>query len=430
MKKLLLLLLFIPNLVTSQTIYFDLSRMDKQDLKIARNTVFAKYGREFQSKDLRDYFTSTLWYKINPNYSDDMLSEEDIKLVNIIRVWESSELIWSKKFDMDNDNLIDACFLLKELNAENFFLLINNEMVTINNTHVNSFDNSKEYLEVYPNRLHVATDRDWGSYNRYITYGKLSSKQQVHVLDGKVPVLYILQQSEMSVNDIGHIDTYDGGVVNHLFFTYFNKNIAMSKVNDANFSFFGSFFLFHSGFCRDVHKYYYELENGKLVLEKEVKFYLSEDHYNLAEIMQLNVPWHPCAACFVAESKVLKKENNSISISDLMVGDTIIGYDLVSKEYTTDVVLEMAKFSHENLVELYFNHDTIVSTTDHPYYVFDKGWSSFAPRNTEYNYINYSNIDQIEVGDLFMLSDKKNFISEELNQEKFPKLKKIASKNF
>ena len=88
MKKLLLLLLFIPNLVTSQSIYFDLSRMDKQDLKIARNTVFAKYGREFQSKDLRDYFTSTLWYKINPNYSDDMLSEEDIKLVNIIQVLE------------------------------------------------------------------------------------------------------------------------------------------------------------------------------------------------------------------------------------------------------------------------------------------------------------------------------------------------------
>ena len=310
---------------------------------------------------------------------------------------------------MDNDNLIDACFLLKELNAEIFFLLINNEMVTINNTHVNSFDNSKEYLEVYPNRLHVATDRDWGSYNRHIAYGKLSSKQQVHVLDGKVPVLYILQQSEKGVNDIGHIDTYDGGEVNHLFFTYFNKNIAMSKVslNYANFSFFGSFFLFHSGFCRDVHKYYYELENGKLVLEKEVKFYLSEDHYNLAEIMQLNVPWHPCAACFVAESKVLKKENNSVAISDLMVGDSIIGYDLASKEYTTDVVLEIAKFTHENLVELYFNHDTIVSTTDHPYYVFDKGWSSFVPRNTEYNYINYSNIDQIEVGDLFMLSDKK-----------------------
>ena len=102
MKKLLLLLFIIPILVNSQSIYDNFSKMDKKELSIARNTVYAKHGRTFKSNDLVEYFNSTIWYKVSASYSDDMLSLEDLDLISIIKCWEAnSELIWSKKLDLN-----------------------------------------------------------------------------------------------------------------------------------------------------------------------------------------------------------------------------------------------------------------------------------------------------------------------------------------
>lgn len=48
-------------------------------LKIKRNAIFAKYGRIFKTKELQKIFNQQEWYKPNPNYSDEMLTEEDKK---------------------------------------------------------------------------------------------------------------------------------------------------------------------------------------------------------------------------------------------------------------------------------------------------------------------------------------------------------------
>jgi len=90
MKKLLLILLCLPMIGLSQSID-DLSRMNKKELRIARNTVFAKHGREFKSPDLKQYFNSRVWYTVNPSYTDAMLTNNDEALISAIKVWESSE---------------------------------------------------------------------------------------------------------------------------------------------------------------------------------------------------------------------------------------------------------------------------------------------------------------------------------------------------
>ncbi len=52
----------------------DLSDFDDLDLKRARNEIYARHGRKFVSQDMACYFTKQSWYKINPNYSEKLLS--------------------------------------------------------------------------------------------------------------------------------------------------------------------------------------------------------------------------------------------------------------------------------------------------------------------------------------------------------------------
>ena len=118
-------------------------------------------------------------------------------------------------------------------------------------------------------------------------------------------------------------------------------------------------------------------------------------------------PPEGCPACFVSSSEVLLNHNKSIKISELSIGDTILSYDIIKEIYNKSVVLEIVSVEHDNIVELYFTNDTIISTTDHPYFLLNKGWSSFDPKSTKYNYKNYNNVNRIEVGDYFFTSSNK-----------------------
>jgi hypothetical protein len=46
-------------------------------LRVLRNEIFAKYGRPFADRDLRDHFQDTTWYVANPAYHDGLLTEID-----------------------------------------------------------------------------------------------------------------------------------------------------------------------------------------------------------------------------------------------------------------------------------------------------------------------------------------------------------------
>ena len=363
MKKLILLLIFLPFFGVSQSIYNDLSRMDKKELRIARNTVYAKHGRTFKSEDLVKYFNSTLWYKSNPEYSDKMLSQEDLNLIKVIQCWEKSNLVWSKKIDLDNDNIIDYAFLLKSHEKE--YLIINDKLIEID----------------YP-------------YSEECDYS----------INNEIDI-YNLEFNNLKIIGLG-LSSYDDYMCSDykLLFSYFDNRITSTPIVWGNtFELFNdewenkSYFVNETGFCEQIYKEYYEFDKGKFIVKNIVEYTIEGTEWEIER-----ASGRPCAACFIAGSKVLQQDGNYIFIEDLKIGDSVITYDLKSKSFSTSIVLGLASIEHNNLVELYFEHDTIISTTDHPFFVFEKGWSSFDSLLTMRNYINYDNVSEIQINDFFM----------------------------
>lgn len=66
----------------------DLAGMDKAQLRLLRNAVYARHGRTFASADLQALFGGQIWYKPNPNYSDDLLTETDRANIALILEFE------------------------------------------------------------------------------------------------------------------------------------------------------------------------------------------------------------------------------------------------------------------------------------------------------------------------------------------------------
>ena len=68
------------------------SKKSTDELRIVRNTIFARKGRAFNSEDLQEYFSNQSWYKVNSNYSDSLLTDFDISCINFIKGIEEEKL--------------------------------------------------------------------------------------------------------------------------------------------------------------------------------------------------------------------------------------------------------------------------------------------------------------------------------------------------
>lgn len=72
----------------------DLAGLSLSDLRIARNEIYAAYGREFTSEDLQDYFWSKSWYGGGipaESFSDSVLTEVQKNNVALIMEYENSK---------------------------------------------------------------------------------------------------------------------------------------------------------------------------------------------------------------------------------------------------------------------------------------------------------------------------------------------------
>ena len=63
----------------------DIKGMSKHDLALARNEIYARHGRKFQTEEYSKYFSGKSWYSINPsyNYSDDDSNLNSIEVKNV-----------------------------------------------------------------------------------------------------------------------------------------------------------------------------------------------------------------------------------------------------------------------------------------------------------------------------------------------------------
>ena len=67
----------------------DLRDLDKAQLRLMRNAVYARHGRTFKSVDLQSLWNCYTWYKVNPNYSDELLTDIDKYNIKLIQQHEA-----------------------------------------------------------------------------------------------------------------------------------------------------------------------------------------------------------------------------------------------------------------------------------------------------------------------------------------------------
>jgi len=93
----------------------------------------------------------------------------------------------------------------------------------------------------------------------------------------------------------------------------------------------------------------------------------------------------------------------------IVVGDSVLTYNLITKKVETNVVLQVDNPMHIDLVEISFSNGLInTNTPDHPYYVKGKGWSSVNPKQTQQHY--KMTVEQLEKGDVCLFYDRENKI--------------------
>lgn len=69
----------------------DLTNLSKGVLRLMRNAIYARHGRTFNSYDLQRFFNNKTWYKSNPNYSDDLLTDIDKYNIALIQKYEAKQ---------------------------------------------------------------------------------------------------------------------------------------------------------------------------------------------------------------------------------------------------------------------------------------------------------------------------------------------------
>jgi len=67
----------------------DIGTLTKDQLRLARNEIFARHGYVFQSADLQKYFSSKSWYNADPSYNI-TLNEIEQENVNLLKAREES----------------------------------------------------------------------------------------------------------------------------------------------------------------------------------------------------------------------------------------------------------------------------------------------------------------------------------------------------
>ena len=67
----------------------DLRQLSLRDLRLLRNTIYARRGRTFKSQVLRDHFEGMTWYSANAGYSDKLLTKNDERNIALIKSVEN-----------------------------------------------------------------------------------------------------------------------------------------------------------------------------------------------------------------------------------------------------------------------------------------------------------------------------------------------------
>jgi hypothetical protein len=111
--------------------------------------------------------------------------------------------------------------------------------------------------------------------------------------------------------------------------------------------------------------------------------------------------------CFTKGTNIILNNNDVKSIDKIKQGDRILSVNENTMKIEDDIVKRVDSVKHTDLVHITFSDLTANdNTSDHPYYVKNKGWCSFKPLQTEQKY--KLKAKQLMIGDTcFKYHDKK-----------------------
>lgn len=99
----------------------DLKELSTDELALARNEIYARYGKTFKTEEIQAFFNQKSWYKKNPNFQDSSITQiekENAAFIRKIEKEEKARLFLeiptnkdakniSSEFDMDGDGKND-----------------------------------------------------------------------------------------------------------------------------------------------------------------------------------------------------------------------------------------------------------------------------------------------------------------------------------
>ena len=68
----------------------DVKNFSDRELRLLRNTIYARRGRAFRSKDLQNYFGATEWYSVNANFKESLMTHTDRVNIRLFKSIEDS----------------------------------------------------------------------------------------------------------------------------------------------------------------------------------------------------------------------------------------------------------------------------------------------------------------------------------------------------
>lgn len=108
--------------------------------------------------------------------------------------------------------------------------------------------------------------------------------------------------------------------------------------------------------------------------------------------------------CFVGDTKITMSDGSIRNIEDILVGDSILTYDPETSLRGTGSVSSIESPIKDDIIEFILsNGTTINATTEHPFWVINKGWASYSPERTMLDH--QMNVARIEKEDILTDSD-------------------------
>lgn len=329
-------------------------KMSKADLRLARNTVYAKYGRVFKSKDLKEHFEKQDWYNENPQFRESEMKQQDIDIVKIIQLWEAkTKVLLDERADITGNGNYEACYVLYNENKGTYAIIIN--------------DFSREFDHYWgQNEDNQGIPEDW-------------SKIEVKIIDVDTEDF----KQELLVSQ-RYDDWEDPGT--HNVIAAFDDGIKITELSSTDYDagtleIEGEGIVVMNASNCPPHTKFYQFKKGKLVqFDEEIG----------------PTPPGGCAACFSGDSEIAISATETKPIAELKRGDLVLTYDMNTSTYYQTEVQRMLTVYHENLYTIDLGDETTKVTEDHPF-LTENGWCSLAPQLTMNRY-GYKNVSLLTKG--------------------------------